>query len=335
MLLALFGLASAQAATAYGTFSPSCTNNGVTTAVERQCTSGGHDADHHVWVPNPGTAAEDRLLVFLPGTKNEARDHDWVAQIAANAGFRVIVLSYDSNQEDGAGNGQIGAFCNTHHFGDTACHGDLGERVLFGSGSGVALSNHNMDDQDTVHARLVDVLTQLDAANPTHGWDDYLNDIDVADPYNDADWCNFLFAGFSQGAAYAAQLGSMRDVGGVVMLDGPGAVGDWLTATHETDPDLWFAVHHVNNNDKTAQWDDLGVPNGQTALNLGGGGPWPMTAGDHRVYVTSGQPAGCTAHKSLALDNCMVRSGAVPKLNESYQEIFLQAAAAEDPECAP
>lgn len=335
MILALFGLASAQAATAYATVSPSCTNNGVTTAVQRQCTAMGHDADSHVWVPNPGTVPEERLVVMLPGTKNEAKDHDWVAKMAANAGFRVIVLSYDSNQEDGLGNGQIGAFCNTHHAGDTACHGDLGERVLFGSGSGVALANHNMDDQDTVHARLVDVLTQLDAANPTHGWDDYLADIDVADPYNDAEWCDFLFAGFSQGAAYAAQLGSMRDVGGVVMLDGPGAVGDWLTATHETDSDLWFGVHHTGNSDKSAQWDALGVPWGESTPNLGAAGPWLLTAGHHRVYVTSGFPAGCTAHKSLAVDNCMVLSGATPKLTDIYQELFLAAAAEEDAECAP
>lgn len=338
MILALFGMFSAQAATAYAQISPSCTDNGVTTAAERQCTTGAHQADSHVWIPSGAPATfEERLVVILPGTKNEPQDHDSVARIAANAGFRVIVLSYDNNQEHAAStSGAVGAFCGNEHPGDLDCIGDVAQRVLFGSDSGIAVSNHNLDDQDSVHARLVDVLTQLDSANPTHGWDDYLAEIDVADPYNDAVWCDFIMVGFSQGATYAGQLASLQDVGGAVFLDGPGATGNWLTASHETDSSLWFGVHHVSNQDRSAQWDDLGMPSGQSQVDDSDPTSWGLDAGDHRVEVTSTTHS-CTAHKSLAVDGCMAidpASGA-PVLAESYTDIFTEAAAAEDPECAP
>lgn len=338
MLLALFGLASAQAATAYGTFSPSCTDNGVTTAVERQCTTAAHSADSHVWVPNSAPAnLEERLVVILPGTKNEPEDHDSIARIAANAGFRVIVLSYDSNQEhSGSTSGALGAFCGNEHPGDLDCHGDVAQRVLFGSDSGIAVTNHNLDDQDSVHARLVDVLTQLDTANPTHGWDSYLTQIDVANPETDAVWCDFIFAGFSQGTNYAAQLASLTDVGGVVLIEGPGTTGNWLTASHATDSSLWFGAHHTGNKDRTAQWDDLGMPSGESAVNDALAGPWNLTSGDHRVEVTTTTHS-CTAHKSLAVDGCLAIDPLTsrPILADSYTDIFTDVAAEEDPECAP
>lgn len=338
MILALFGLASAQAATAYSLVTPSCTNNGVTTAVERQCTAMGHDADSHVWVPNgPQANWEERLVVLLPGTKNEAKDHDEVARIAANAGFRVIVLSYDSNQEHASStSGALGAFCGNEHPGDLDCHGDVAQRVLFGSDSGIAVANHNMDDQDTVHTRLVDALTQLDIANPGDGWGGYLSQIDVADPMNNAVWCDFIFAGFSQGTNYAAQLASLSDVGGVVLLEGPGETGNYLTATHATEPELWFGAHHTGNKDRSNQWDDLGIPTGESVFDESDPTSWTLNAGDHRLEVTTTSHT-CTAHKSLARDGCLVLDAATgrPILEVAYSEMFTAAAAEEDAECGP
>jgi hypothetical protein len=338
MILALFGLVSAQAATAYGTFSPSCTDNGITTDVQRQCTSATHSADSHVWVPNSAPAnLEERLVVLLPGTKNEPEDHDEIARIIADAGFRVIVLSYDSNQEHaGSTSGSLGAFCEHELPTDADCEGDVAQRVLFGSASGVSVFNHELDDQDSVHARLVDVLTQLDSANPTHGWDDYLTQIDVADPTTDAVWCDFIFAGFSQGTNYAAQLASLSDVGGVVLLEGPGTEGNWLTATHATDPSLWFGANHAASNDRTAQWDDLGMPSGESEVWQTTAGPWPLDPADNRLKVyTKGHP--CTAHKSMAVDGCLaiVPTTGLPFLTDAYTDIFTDVAAEVDPECAP
>lgn len=328
---------------------PTCTPDG-TPAADRKCNN-----VHRVWVPGTPVASwEDRLVVILPGTNMDPDKHDALAQMAAGAGFRTIVLSYDNRQEHALGpQFTVGSFCADHHWGDRDCPGDVSRTVLWGPSAEPAPAGLTYNDEDSVEYRLIKVLKSLHDMDMLNGvndydWLHYKEEIDIHDS-----WCDIIVAGFSQGSQHASVLASDVDLGAAFFIDGAsgrvpvGPVGagwwmpaNWRTGPHATDGAALFGVRHTTKTPSPEPaWTDLGMPVSAAGTHLIATGA-PATsflpAGEHRLKTDQTPPAGCSAHESMAKDGCFeTGAGGKPLVTDAYRDVFAEAALALDPDCAP
>jgi len=345
VLLSLLCLPAVASAAPSGphTFSPTCTapGAGAPSLADRKCV-----ADHHVWLPSgaPGSW-EDELVVILPGTDMEPDKHDGLARMAALEGHRAVVLGYDNRHEYLAGQGGIGWICNQILPGDATCAESVVDTILWGPTAAPPLAGHAYDDEDSVQARLLDVLDQLhaqdmlDGVNDLH-WDSYASDIAAGT------WCNIVVAGFSQGSTVTAVLASQEDLGGAIMLDGPSSVTmvggsmvpqSWRAGPHATAGAVMFGAYHTTKSISPEDaWSDLGMATGTSFVDETDPATWDLPAGLHRLEVDQTPHTGwggCTDHFSMARDQCMTLDAGVPILGDAYREMFRLAGTFEDPDC--
>lgn len=326
---------------------PVCTPSpgGVPSAGDRQC-----NADHRVYRPGTPVAGwGDELVVILPGTSMEPDKHDQLARIAAKAGYRTVALAYDNRHErPGGGAGGVSALCNDISPADVNCNEAVLDTILWGPTASPPLAGHTYDDEDAVETRLLGVLDELHAKDMLNGVNDFGYDSYRAE-IAAGDWCRILVVGFSQGSSVAAVLASQVDLGGAVMLDGPGGWVDvggvltaqsWRTGPHASDGDVLFGAYHTTkSNPPEDSWDDLNIPVGTHLVEESTPATSFLPVGTHRIEVDQAVPAGapgvCTDHMSMARDDCMPFAGSMPLLAPAYRDMIQAAAAAVDADCAP
>jgi len=252
-------------------------------------------ADHHVITPAP--VVRDGLWVFLPGTGMEPDKHDQLAQIAAYAGYRAVVLSYDTTSN-------MNAFCLDK--GDPTCHGQVRDAALFGGTVTLDGVSYTIDAQQSVTQRLLDLLV----GTP---WGlDYLvrPPVDTAD-IDAIDWSRIALGGFSMGAGNAARLAMHQSVQSVWMVDGvkdPWLDGTgtrqyatWTQEPSETASCRFYAAYHRSGNgvtDLEQQLTNLGI--GLSSFDADAGGAW---ADEARVSTAQLAVAGGSFHSSMATDH--------------------------------
>jgi hypothetical protein len=150
---------------------------------------------------------------------------------AANAGYRVIALSYDDHPA-------VLQVCLRNP--DPACSGKFREKRIFGNNVTEVIDD---TPAESIVNRLVKLLELLARQHPNEGWEAYLA--------NGAPlWSRIAVAGHSQGAGMAAYIAKRIAVARVVLSSGPedqsmGTLAPWISAPSATPPERWLALYHA------------------------------------------------------------------------------------------
>jgi hypothetical protein len=256
---------------------------------------------------------EDELVVILPGGSQDPTNVTWLGKASGFAGYRTLVLAYEGSVL-GACDNFLGADADT-------CFEEVREEAVTGS---ITPSLAGVDDvapEDSLEARLVDMLTEMDALHPADGWGAYLN---AGVP----DYGSIIVAGYSLGSGHAVYWAKAQACAGVVTISGPTdaycdgdtsgdaagyrrfverlgcnyQMGAWLeTGAHATPGDHRYASFHYREADhirldrNLRAWKASGVPGNQRShvfLDVTDGydfatqTPWPLwTADQHPHYM--------------------------------------------------
>jgi hypothetical protein len=194
------------------------------------------DAPHIVLFDANNT--HGNLLLWLPGTlgvPHLGAQLDF-PQFAAQQGYRVIVLSYITDQ--GISNICVGKQLRENR----SCAEDFRRKRIFGS-TGFSLIADA--PQDAIVYRFSKLLQQLHATRKDEHWEQYLN----AD--GSPRWDRIAVGGQSQGGGHAAFIAKAKSVARVVMLSGGwdmstrDEIADWYAKPGATPATRWYASYHV------------------------------------------------------------------------------------------
>jgi hypothetical protein len=174
-----------------------------------------------------------KLLVWMSGTGGTPLDAGLFLPFAADRGYRVIGLEFDSLP---AGT----ALCDNDP--DPSCFARYRASRVWGDDDLPALGQKRAEG---IVPRLVHLLRLLDARYPDEHWGHYLAG---AEP----DWSRIVLAGQSMGAGMAAYLAKERRVAGVILSSSPwdhqepsGALAPWLAAPSATPIERWVGIYHA------------------------------------------------------------------------------------------
>jgi hypothetical protein len=178
-------------------------------------------------------------------------------QFAAQQGYRVVLLSYITDQ--GVSNVCVGANLTAN----PKCAEQFRHKRIFG-GTGFDLIADQ--PQDAIAYRLTKLLHMLRDTRKDEYWAQYLNED------GSPRWERIAVSGQSQGGGHAAFIAKAHSVARVVMLSGgwdksaPGQIADWYAKPSATPPERWFAAYHVEEPTAATMADiaaALKVPAGQ------------------------------------------------------------------------
>jgi dienelactone hydrolase len=181
-----------------------------------------------------------QLLLFLPGTSGVAsRPMDFLRD-AADAGYRVVSLSYNDEPS-------VEQACS--RTSSRSCPALVRTRRIFGDEV-----TDRIDDKrsECIVGRLVALLRSLDRLHKRQNWGEYLHG-------SEPDWTRIVVVGHSQGGGMAAFIAKTNLVARVVMFsggwdhgpscaeaDGCDDLAVWYGDPSVTPPDRWFAAYHSN-----------------------------------------------------------------------------------------
>ena len=267
---------------------------------------------HHVYSPSPAREREP-LFVFLPGTNMEPDKHDLVLATAASTGYRSIGLSYDNTVS-------ASDACTGQEACGLDCRGLMREEVV----RGIDLSsNVDVARGDSVIVRLYRVLEELDAIDPTGGWDAYFVPTAGNPKASNILWEEIIIGGFSQGAGVATIISRAKQVHGLFILDGAndtcedpvlGEVpAEWMTSgTDASAGRPKYGVRHDHGTGattNTASWEAIGLGTSLTSVDCASfcdvidSNPPPIASKAAHGFPSS--PSICSEHMSMARDACM------------------------------
>jgi hypothetical protein len=290
-------------------------------------------APHHVYTPDPLREREP-LFLFLPGTNMEPDKHDQVLATAASTGYRTIGLSYDNTVSSTDA-------CATERACGLDCTGLMREEVV----RGVDLSaNVDVARGDSILIRLYRVLEYLDGMDPAGGWSAYY--VPASGSINSTNilWENIIIGGFSQGAGHAAFISRVQEVHGLFLLDGANDTcedpvlgelpAEWITTSADASAGRpKYGVRHDHGTGDTTNsvsWEALGLGTSLASLDsalmdvLDRVPPYVASSTDHGHPTPPVAPSICSAHTSMARDECMPTdfAGATPATAPADARLF-------------
>jgi hypothetical protein len=191
-----------------------------------------HFLGRNVALFDRATAAGE-LLVYLPGTGGNALEAGLFLSAAADTGYHVIGLQYNTTPPGTE-------FCETAAEPD--CFARFREKRSWGDD---ATSEIGDLPQEAIVTRLTHLLETLAARYPTEGWEHYL--------VNGApNWPMIALTGQSQGAGMAAFIAKRVPLARVILSSSPwdhaspsGRLAPWLSEQSATPPEHWFGVYHA------------------------------------------------------------------------------------------
>jgi hypothetical protein len=178
------------------------------------------------------SASRGELLVYLPGTGGNALEAGLFLSAAADAGYHVIGLQYNTLPPGTA-------FCETAH--DPDCFARFREKRSWGDDATGAISDL---PQEAIVTRLVRLLETLAQDHPAEEWQQYLVN-------GTPNWPVIALTGQSQGAGMAAFIAKRVALARVILSSSPwdhaspsGRLAPWLSEASATPPERWFGVYH-------------------------------------------------------------------------------------------
>lgn len=179
-----------------------------------------------------GVAKDANLLAFFPPTGGTPTGSWPFMEAAADAGYRVIGLTYDNTLS-------VPQACGRNP--DPACSDRFRQKRVFGDDV-----TKDIDDLpgEAIVPRLTKLLQYLDAHYHREGWGRYLQN-------GQPDWSRIAVAGHSQGAGMAAYIAKRYRVARVIVLSGAWdrveatkQWAPWVTSPSATPLDRWYAAYH-------------------------------------------------------------------------------------------
>ena len=265
------------------------------------------DRDPHL-VVQYGEPTRDELVLFFHGNAQLPSNHYNVLSAAAYAGYRVLAVKTRSQPKP------IEDCFDDYPYAYDACVNSMSRARLYGSEYGEFV---DVDDEDSVVARVYEALVGLHVDSPEDGWDAYFEPAPEGAVLHEeyVQWDRMIVSGFSQGAQKAALLAIEQRFDGVVLLSGPPDDASWVRPG-QTSTCVWWAFHHADEvwvDYQGYNYDILGFdePVDHAVRPLPAetcGGDWPPYGGRHRFSSTLDPLAACPTrgpHGSMANDICM------------------------------
>lgn len=277
---------------------------------------------HELWLADdPSIQRRDELFLFLPGTNNKPNAFDDVAEIAARAGYPVLVLAWDSEYHAGEycrfdGDVQALIDCRTDVFHEKAYGTDESEHIDIG-------------EPDSIVGRARRVIERVHQDYPTVGADQWLDDDGLR-------WENIVVAGFSQGALMTGYLSKDHAVSRAVLLaggcdtimeeDGTVHMASWCTEARATPVERTWALWHLRDEPEQdgAILETFGLPTLGDYADAATQSPDYCT-GTHGLTtdLPSADGNGYSFHLSVAHDGYLPVDGqGTPTLAEDFYYLF-------------
>lgn len=211
------------------------------------------ELQNHQVFTNPDCVPNDKLLIHLVGSFDNPARTTFFPTLAANNGYKVIVLKYPN------GTAAVSACGNST---DIDCFRRYRHEIVFGvdSSSEVAVGAN-----ECILNRVEKLISYLDNTFPDENWDNFLSAPGAID------WSDIVVSGHSQGGGHAAYLGQQFQADRVLMFASPNdysnhfsAPANWLSLASATQDSNYFAFGNlfdevVDANKQFANW---------TAMNL-------------------------------------------------------------------
>lgn len=208
-------------------------------------------ANHYAWF-NPDVSNR-QLLVYLPGNSGVPKNALLFQQRAAQLGYHVIGLAYESGNS-------LSRLCNSDP-DPNSCFYDAHYEIVYGVNTSLKV---DVGKSNSIVHLLTALLRYLADAYPAEGWSRFLRD-------GSPRWSSIALSGLSQGAGNAAMIAKHSVVRRVVMLSGvtdaiPGpqpceGSSDWLTE-HRTPVVRYWGLAHDRDPNYPAicrNWDSIGI----------------------------------------------------------------------------
>lgn len=216
------------------------------------------DTDPAITSPNskhtaypPNAAAQQKLVVFFPGTYGWPALYSKFQEHASNQGFHVLGLSYPNSRT-------VNGMCSA--LPDTSCHLNARMEILDGTDRHTEI---DISPANCIYNRLSKALAYLSDQFPDENWDQFFVDGEVQ-------WNSIITSGHSQGAGHAALLGKLHQVDRVIQFAGM----DWIAALNRnanwvywngaTSPENFFGFNHLEDelvgfDNQQTSWKNLGM----------------------------------------------------------------------------
>lgn len=256
------------------------------------------DVEHIVLVPGH-REPQTSLFVWLPGTGGQPSGYESVLTAAAFAGYRTIGLSYSNDTE-------VTTLCKA--VDDLDCSFDV--RLENQTGEDVS-DLIDIDETDSINARLTALLTLIAAERPGDGWDAFLSG-------GEPDWSQIVVAGHSQGGGQAAFISHQHAVARAVHFSNPGdgaydeegelINAPWTLEARATSSDHIFVLFHVEEG-AAARIPEIGEVIGLVDFGapVGIDSEAPPYACTHVLTTDTPVDSSQEAHRAVAADGSIPR----------------------------
>lgn len=221
----------------------------------------GTQLDSHFVYINRNVTPKNRLLVFLPGTTAVPRYYRAILQVAADAGYHAIGLTYPNPVT-------VASLCGNN--ADANCIGNGRFEILDGTDRTPAL---NITRANSIENRLIKLLAFLQNQFPAENWGQFA-------PGGNINWGAISVAGHSQGGGHAAFIGKVRGVLRAASFSAPSdfnvgtnSLPNWLSQTPVTPANSFYGFTSIN--DEIALyvavascWSAIGLPASGAAASV-------------------------------------------------------------------
>lgn len=192
------------------------------------------ELQNHQIFTNPDCVPNDKLLIHLVGSFDNPARTTFFPTLAANHGYKVIVLKYPN------GTAAVSACGNNT---DIDCFRRYRHEIVFGEDSSSEVS---VDASDCILNRVEKLLTFLESNYPAENWGNFL-----AAPAT-IDWSDITVSGHSQGGGHAAFLAQQFQVDRALMFASPNDYSDhfsapatWLSSPGATPDSNYYAFGNL------------------------------------------------------------------------------------------
>jgi hypothetical protein len=213
----------------------------------------GVQLDSHFVYINRNVTAKNRLFVFLPGTTAVPRYYRAILQVAADAGYHAIGLTYVNPVT-------VASLCGPT--ADADCIGNGRFEILDGTDRTPAIS---ISRANSIENRLIRLIAFLQAQFPAENWGQFA-------PGGNINWGAISVAGHSQGGGHAAFIGKVRGVLRAASFSAPGdfntgtnSLPNWVTQTPVTPVGSFYGFTSLTDelalySAVSLNWSGLGLP---------------------------------------------------------------------------
>lgn len=263
---------------------------------------------HLIIPPAPGSTAQHKLFVFLPGTFGVPSQYELIVKAGASRGFHTIGLDYPNSVA-------VGAVCQTST--DVNCFWDVRRAII----TGAAVSpDITVSVPNSIVTRLTKAIAHLNGAYPTEGWGEYLVG-------GSLDWSKVVVGGHSQGGGHAGVMTKLYPMSRACYFSSPpdysGGPADWMTKPNLTSALLQFGFAGLSDpsvpyNELSANFTALGLAGPAVSVDSN-----PPPYGGSHVLTTDHAP-NPSSETGTPLHGLTVRDAFTPR-DSSGQPLFAAA----------